>query len=388
MIGAFHERFGPARQPRVFRAPGRVNLIGEHTDYSLGFVLPVALDLATYIAAAPSGDGKLRIYSEDRRELREFDASSLGSVERTGEWTDYPIGVARELVRAGVGVEGANLLIRSTVPDGSGLSSSAALEVSAALALLAGRAFDPLELAKLCQRAERDFVGMPCGIMDQYISVFGRAHSAVEIDCRSLGHRLVKLPEGIAFIAVNTMVKHALSGSAYRDRVRECALAVEGIAAVYPDVRTLRDVSPEQFESVAARLPEVVARRARHVVTEDARVNRFTEASARGDVTAMGKLMVESHRSLRDDYEVSCAELDFLADAALAIDGVYGSRMTGGGFGGCTVTLMRAEAAASFRASIAQAYQRQWGVPPGIYSCEPSEGAGEVKKLETIPALA
>jgi galactokinase len=388
MIDAFRKQFGPTQQPRVFRAPGRVNLIGEHTDYSLGFVLPVALDLATYIAAAPSGDGKLRLYSEHNRELREFDASGLGSVEPTHEWTDYAIGVARELVRAGVPVEGANLLIRSTVPYGSGLSSSAALEVSSALALLAGREFDPLELAKLCQRAERDFVGMPCGIMDQYISVFGRAHSAVEIDCRSLGHRLVKLPDGITFIAVNTMVKHALSGSAYHDRVRECALAVEGIAAVYPEVRTLRDVSEEQFENVAARLTEVVARRARHVVSEDARVNRFTEASARGDVTAMGKLMVESHRSLRDDYEVSCAELDFLVDAALGLDGVYGSRMTGGGFGGCTVTLLRADAAASFRAGIAQAYQRQWGVTPGIYSCEPSEGAGEVKKLETIPALA
>jgi galactokinase len=388
MIGAFRERFGPTQQPRVFRAPGRVNLIGEHTDYNLGFVLPVALDMATYIAAAPSADGKLRIYSEDRKEQREFDASSLGGVERTGTWTDYPIGVARELVRAGVGVEGANLLIRSTVPDGGGLSSSAALEVSSALALLAGREFDRLELAKLCQRAERNFVGMPCGIMDQYISVFGRAHSAVEIDCRSLGHRLVELPDGITFIAVNTMVKHALSGSAYRDRVRECAAAVEGIAAVYPGVQSLRDVSPEQFASVAASLPEVVARRARHIVTENARVNRFTEASASGDLTAMGKLMVESHRSLQHDYEVSCVELDSLVDAALAIDGVYGSRMTGGGFGGCTVTLLRVEAAAGFRESIAQAYEQQWGVTPRIYSCEPSEGAGEVKKLETIPALA
>jgi galactokinase len=388
MIGAFHERFGPTQQPRVFRAPGRVNLIGEHTDYNLGFVLPVALNLATYIAAAPSADGKLRIYSEDRREQREFDASSLGSVEPARQWTDYLIGVAQELVRAGVPVEGANLLIRSTVPDGSGLSSSAALEVSSALALLAGREFDPLELARLCQRAERNFVGMPCGIMDQYISVFGRSHSAVEIDCRSLGHRLVKLPDGIAFIAVNTMVKHALSGSAYHDRVRECAAAVEGIAAVYPNVKSLRDVSPEQFEGVAARLPEIVARRARHVVTEDARVNRFVQASGQGDVTAMGKLMVESHRSLQHDYEVSCAELDFLVDAALAIDGVYGSRMTGGGFGGCTVTLLRAGAAASFRARIAQAYHQQFALTPRIYSCEPSEGAAEVKNYETIPALA
>ncbi len=388
MIDAFRKRYGATQQPRVFRAPGRVNLIGEHTDYNLGFVLPVALDLATYIAAAPSGDGKLRIYSEDRQEQREFDAASLGTVERTREWTDYPVGVAQELVRAGVAVAGANLLIRSTVPDGSGLSSSAALEVSSALALLAGREFDRLELAKLCQRAERNFVGMPCGIMDQYISVFGRAHSAVEIDCRSLGHRPVKLPDGITFIAVNTMVKHALSGSGYRDRVRECAAAVEGIAEVYPEVRSLRDVSPEQFEGVASRLPDVVARRARHVVTEDARVNRFVEASGRGDVAGMGKLMVESHRSLQHDYEVSCAELDFLVDAALEIDGVYGSRMTGGGFGGCTVTLLRAESAASFREGVARAYEQKFGITPKTYTCEPSEGAGEVKKPETIPALA
>ena len=387
MIASFRERFGPTQQPRVFRAPGRVNLIGEHTDYNLGFVLPVALDLATYIATAPSGDGKLRLYSEDSRELREFDASSLACAEPTREWTDYPIGVARELVRAGVPLEGANLLIRSTVPYGSGLSSSAALEVASALALLAGRDFDPLELARLCQRAERNFVGMPCGIMDQYISVFGRAHSAVEIDCRSLGHRLVELPEGITFIAVNTMVKHALSGSAYRDRVRECAAAVEGIQAVYPDVLSLRDVEPDQFEGVASRLPDVVARRARHVVTEDARVNRFVEASTRGDLAAMGKLMAESHRSLQHDYEVSCAELDFLVDTALAIDGVYGSRMTGGGFGGCTVTMLRAESAAPFRAKIAKAYEQQFGITPRIYSCEPSEGAGEVKNLETIPSL-
>ncbi|MEO8371496.1 MAG: galactokinase family protein, partial [Candidatus Solibacter sp.] len=257
MISEFRERFGPNVQPRVYRAPGRVNLIGEHTDYNLGFVLPVALDLATYIAAAPNGDGKLRIYSENRGELREFDTSTLGAIGRTGEWTDYPVGVAQELVRAGIPVAGMNLLIRSTVPDGSGLSSSAALEVSAALAMLAGREFDPLELAKLCQRAERNFVGMPCGIMDQYISVFGREHSAVEIDCRSLGHRLVDLPGGITFVAVNSEVKHELSGSAYRDRVKECAEAVEIIQSVYPDVQSLRDVSEEQFSAVASRLPDV-----------------------------------------------------------------------------------------------------------------------------------
>jgi galactokinase len=378
MIEAFRSLFGPAPDVRLFRAPGRVNLIGEHTDYNLGFVLPVALELSTTIATAPSRDGKLRIYSEDRKEMREFDPAAIPSLSPAREWTDYPLGVAQQLAAAGFPIAPANLLIRSTVPEGSGLSSSAALEVSSALAFLNRREFDKLELAKLCQRAERNFVGMPCGIMDQYISVFGRKHSAVEIDCRSLGHRHVPLPDGVTFVAVNTMVKHALSGSAYRDRVRECAEAVAGIQAVHPAVESLRDVTPEQFEPLASRLPEVVARRARHVVTEDARVKRFTDASSRGDLALMGKLMVESHRSLQYDYEVSCAELDFLVDSALPLPGVLGSRMTGGGFGGCTVTLLRADAARAFRDAIEESYKGKFDVTPAFYPCDPSDGAREV----------
>jgi galactokinase len=294
--------------------------------------------------------------------------------------------VARELVRSGYPVKPANLLIRSTVPEGSGLSSSAALEVSSALALLDGRAIDPLDLARLCQRAEREFVGMPCGIMDQYISVFGREHSAVEIDCRSLGRRYVDLPADVSFVAVNTMVKHALAGSAYKDRVRECAAAVAGIRQRFPEVESLRDVSPEQFEAAKDLLDEVVARRARHIVTEDARVERFMEASARRDLETMGRLLVESHRSLQHDYQVSCAELDFLVDSALGIEGVVGSRMTGGGFGGCTVTMLRAGAAPRFREEIARAYRARFNVEPNVYDCNPSEGAGEIKDFERIPA--
>ncbi len=377
MIDDFRTLYGSAAGVRVFRAPGRVNIIGEHTDYNLGFVLPMALDMATYVATAPSGDGKLRIHSEDRKETREFDAAAIGDLRPEHHWTDYPVGVAHELTLAGFAIEPANLLIRSTVPDGSGLSSSAALEVSSALALLNGRPLDPLELARLCQRAERNFVGVPCGIMDQYISVFGREHSAVEIDCRSLGHRYVSLPAGAAFVAVNTMVKHALAGSAYKDRVAECAAAVVGIKTMFPAVESLRDVSPEQFEQAAHLLSPVVARRARHIVGEDARVNRYVEASERGDLGLMGKLMVESHRSLQHDYEVSCEELDFLVDAALRMDGVFGSRMTGGGFGGCTVTMLRPDAEPSFRQEIARAYQGRFGVAPRTYLCKPSAGAGE-----------
>ena len=212
MIEEFRKQYGAAEGLRVFRAPGRVNVIGEHTDYNLGFVMPMALDLATYIGTAPSSDGKLRIYSEDRSEMREWDAARIRETQRERHWTDYPIGVAHELIKPGFPIEPANLYIRSTVPEGSGLSSSAALEVSSALAFLHGRSLQPLELAKLCQRAEVQFVGMPCGIMDQYVSVFGREHSAVAIDCRSLEHRYVELPDAAAFIAVNTMVKHALGG--------------------------------------------------------------------------------------------------------------------------------------------------------------------------------
>ncbi len=387
MIPEFHQLYGSSEGVRVFRAPGRVNLIGEHTDYNLGFVCPVALQLATYVAIAPARDGKLRIYSEDRHQMREFDTAAIASLSRERHWSDYPIGVAHELTHAGFAIEPASLLIRSTVPEGSGLSSSAALEVSSALAFLHGRSLEPLQLALLCQRAERNFVGMPCGIMDQYISVFGRENSAVEIDCRSLGHRDVQLPSGITFVAVNTMVKHALAGSAYQERVQECAAAVEGLKARFPNIASLRDVSVSEFESAAHLLPKVIARRARHVVTENDRVERFVSASATGDLALMGKLLVESHRSLQNDYEVSCAELDFLVDTALAMDGVYGSRMTGGGFGGCTVTMLRHDSEERFRRDIAAAYEKQFHATPQTYQCKPSAGASEISNFETIPTL-
>jgi galactokinase len=384
MIEEFREKYGSTEGLRVFRAPGRVNVIGEHTDYNLGFVMPMALDLATYVAVAPSGDGQLRIYSEDREELKIWEAARIQEMQRERIWTDYPIGVAHELIKAGFPIEPSNLYIRSTVPTGSGLSSSAALEVSSALAFLNGREFHPLELAKLCQRAEIQFVGLPCGIMDQYVSVFGREHSAVEIDCRSLQHRYVQLPDAVNFVAVNTMVKHALAGSAYRERVQECAAAVEIIKQRFRTVESLRDVSVEQFELVEKLLPPMIARRARHVVTEDERVNAFVDA----DLELKGQLMVESHRSLQEDYEVSSAELDFLVDRALTIEGVYGSRMTGGGFGGCTVTMLRSDADGRFREEIARAYEAKFNVTPGIYECRPAAGAGEVSDFGAIPARA
>ena len=388
MIDAFRRLYGSADGVRVFRAPDRVNLIGEHTDYNLGFVLPVALDLVTYVATAPAAGGQLRIHSEDREESAEWPAADIAALTPRRHWTDYPIGVAQELIRAGFPSRPANLLIRSTVPEGSGLSSSAALEVSTALALLAGQRMAPLDLARLCQRAERNFVGMPCGIMDQYISVFGEEHAAICLDCRSLKHQVVRLPADVACVAVNTMVKHELAGSAYKERTEQCAAAVEIVRRRYPRVESLRDVTPAIFEETESSMPPIVARRARHVVTEDARVVQFVAASREGALERMGELFEASHRSLQYDYEVSCDELDFLVDAALGIEGVLGARMTGGGFGGCTVNLMRPAAVEHFEREIARLYHGRFGIHPHIYPVRPSWGAEEEKNLERIPAAA
>jgi galactokinase len=356
-----------------------VNLIGEHTDYNLGFVMPVALDLACFVAAAPAPDGTLWIYSENMNEERAWPVREIGDLQRSGHWTDYVMGVAQQLLRRGFAIEPAKLYIRSTVPEGGGLSSSAALEVSSALALLAGREIAPMELARLCQAAEIEFVGMPCGIMDQYVSIFGREHAAIKIDCRSLEHEAVPLPEGVEIVAVNTMVKHALGQSAYKQRTLECAAAVETLRKKYPEVASLRDATAAQLESVAAAAGPTVFRRARHVITEDQRVLDFVAAAARGDLPEMGRLFYESHRSLRHDYEVSSPELDFLVDtAARRPEIVYGARMTGGGFGGCTVNLVRAEAVDEFREWIGAEYQRAFAVAPQVYLCRPSAGAGKV----------
>jgi galactokinase len=378
VVQLFQQQYGTAQKPRVYRAPGRVNLIGEHTDYNLGFVMPVALDLACFTAIAPAGDGRLRVYSKNLEQSREWPASQMAQAEPAHDWGDYVMGVARELWMAGFEVPPANLLIYSTVPVGSGLSSSAAIEVSVAKALLAGRSMEPLELAKLCRRAENNFVGMPCGIMDQYISVFGREGAAVKIDCRSLASETVPLPSQAEFIAVNTMVKHELGASAYRNRVAECTAAVAAIRRQFPEVQSLRDVSSAMLAGFDGVMDPVCLRRARHVVSEDERVEAFVGASRAGDLKRMGDLLVASHRSLQHDYEVSCEELDFLVDTALGLPGVYGARMTGGGFGGCTVNMVRPGAALQFQAAISQAYQVRFHLTPDIYPCRPSAGAGEV----------
>lgn len=347
----------------AYRAPGRVNLIGEHTDYNLGFVLPLAIDRDCVVHTTPRTDRLLQLSSKQFDDRRTFPLEDLPT-QPQGHWTDYCLGVARELVTAGYPLSGADLVIDSRVPTGAGLSSSAALEVSTALALLDGRPIDGLDLAKLCQRAETNFVGLPCGIMDQAIAVLAQPNAALLIDCRSLETKLVPLPDGMAIIVTDSGVKHALATSAYATRVAECQRA-----AFDSGVASLRDAVLSQV---------ILNPRGRHVVSENQRVLDFHAAAIAGDFAEMGRLLTASHRSLQHDYEVSCEELDFLVDTALMLPGTLGSRMTGGGFGGCTVTLVHDVLAEQFMHAIAVQYESRYGRHPLVFRALPSAGAGRV----------
>lgn len=359
---------------KSWRAPGRVNLIGEHTDYNEGFVMPIAIQLGCTITATPIDEPVIEAVSKQLDGVQRWAIDEIPSLQPAKSWGDYVSGVAKELAAAGYGLRPMRLEIDATVPTGSGLSSSAALEVATALALLDGRPIDKIELARLCQRAERNHVGMPCGIMDQYASVFGEHHAAILLDCRSQTHRRVPLPDSVEMVAVNTMVKHELGSSAYRTRVAECAEALSH----FPGKTALRDVTLGDLEREASNIAETPLARARHVVLEDWRVEQFLDAAQSSNLARMGQLFVESHRSLQHDYEVSCEELDFLVDSALTIAGVHGARMTGGGFGGCTVNLVDTALIPAFSTEITARYQQRYGLTPTIIRCVPSPGAGPV----------
>ena len=367
-------------QPKLYRAPGRVNLIGEHTDYNQGLVMPAAIDFSTWVAIAPRHDRKLSVRSENFAETVELDLDQPARQGR-GHWSDYPFGVAVKLEESGHRLVGANILVSGEVPIGSGLSSSAAIEVATGLALLENSevTIDRVTLAKLCQQAENEFVGTRCGLMDQFISCFGQAGHALMLDCRGLDYKLLPLPDNVKLVVCNTMVKHELASSEYNARRADCELGVELLSQKLPHVESLRDVTNGDLQRYKNQLPEVIAKRCRHVASENSRVLEAASALERRDLETFGQLMRESHISLRDDYEVSCKELDLMVGLASDVEGVFGARMTGGGFGGCTINLVRSESADSFKQSVASEYLKATGREPEIYVCTAAQGAERIE---------
>jgi len=362
----------------VVRAPGRVNLIGEYTDINEGFVLPAAIDLEVRIASRPRPDRRVRLLLTATNEQVELDLDRIGPAR--GRWFDYVAGTAREMATAGLRTCGFDGVLSSSLPSGSGLSSSAALELAAAWALAGPTdpATDALSLARIAQQAENDYVGVMCGLMDQFASASGAVGAAVLLDCRSLEHRIVPLPPSVALVVAHTGRPRTLGTSEYNARRADCDRAVRLLSRREPGVRSLRDVDAGMLERQAARLDEIAYRRARHVVRENERVLRVEDALGAGDLEAVGRSFAESHASLRDDFEVSSPELDALVEIAGRVPGVVASRMTGAGFGGCTVNLVRPEAVDELRAHILAEYPGLTGRTPRVWQVRAVAGAGVV----------
>lgn len=367
-------------EPRVFRAPGRVNLIGEHTDYNNGFVLPMAIDNETTTAIAARNDRKIRVHSVNLDETAEFDLDAE-TVRKSGFWLNYIEGAARILENLKGNLKGADLLIWSSIPVGAGLSSSAALEISVGLALskISNKTVDRVTLAKIGQRAEHDFVGANVGIMDQFVSANAEKNHALLLDCRSLEFENIPFDTTEIAVAIcDTNVKHDLAASGYNTRRAECEEAVRILQKFLPEIESLRDITRASFEKYAGKMPETIMRRARHIVTENERTLEAAECLKKNDFAGFGKLMYQSHASMRDDYEISCRELDTLVEIARTTDGVLGARMTGGGFGGSTVNLVKRESLANFTEKIQTEYQRQTGLKSTIYISDAAAGASEI----------
>lgn len=373
---AFERRFG--RAPEIIvRAPGRVNLIGEHTDYNDGFVLPVAIDRDVLFAAARRNDDRVHLWAIDLDEEDEFALSDISRSEAR-PWANYQRGVAAMLQARGHKLIGADVAFSSNVPIGAGLSSSAAVEVAAAFGFLSlsGEEMDRAQMALACQQAEHEYAGVPCGIMDQFISALGKEDHALLIDCRSLTYEHIPIPEGVRIVVADTGVRRALAGSEYRVRRSQCEEAVRLLQPVLPEIRALRDVSEADLERHGHLLPEIVRRRARHVVSENQRVLDAVAALRQGDLARVGELFVASHRSLRDDYEVSSPELDAMVEAAMEGPGCFGARLTGAGFGGCTVSLVRADRVEDFVAHLTRAYRERTGREATVYVTRAADGVG------------
>jgi galactokinase len=366
--------------PAIYVAPGRVNLIGEHTDYAEGFVMPAAINFATLAGISPRVDGKIAIFSENYGQVRYFDAAELPATAGR-HWTDYPLGVVSILAGEGHAMPGFSLSLWGDVPLGSGLSSSASVEVATALAVtgLLGVTYPGPVLARLCQRAENEFVGANCGIMDQFISANGAKDHALLLDCRDLSFRLAPIPEHVALVIANTMVRHAITGGEYTSRRAEVEAACAVIASHRPGVMFLRDATVGDLEKWGHEMTPNSLKRARHVITENARTVAAAEALIRGDLEELGRLMAEAHWSYSGDFEASCAEADAMVELAQDLPGLIGARLTGGGFGGCTINLVERTEAAAFVEGLSERYAGQTGIVPQIHICQASGGAHKLE---------
>ena len=374
--------------PEIFAAPGRVNLIGEHTDYAEGFVMPAAIDFATLAAISPRNDGQVVIYSENFDEEVSHSADSLPLThdQANGHWSDYPLGVMAVLAGEGLKIPPLSLTLWGDVPLGSGLSSSAAIEVATAEAVTAliGANIPGPKLARLCQRAENEFVGANCGIMDQFISANGAADHALLLDCRDLSFRLAPIPEEMALVIANTMVKHSHAGGEYGSRRDEVEEACRILARHRPEIKFLRDATVADLEAWGHEIPPNALKRARHVITENQRTVDAADALLRHDMPALGRLMHAAHVSYSKDFEASCTEADTMVDLAQDLPGLIGARLTGGGFGGCTVNVVEKNHAAAFAKALKERYWQATGIDPEIYICHASAGAHRISTSDEV----
>ncbi len=377
LTSSFRENFDSDPESLV-RAPGRVNLIGEHTDYNDGFVFPVAIDRDIMVACRPRDDKLVRVYSLDFGAMVEFSLNDI-NYDSGNKWSNYPRGVARFLQEGDYELRGLDAVITGNVPQEAGLSSSAAMEVAMAMAFerVSGLEIDPVEMALICQKAENQFVGVNCGIMDQFISRMGKKDHALLLDCRKLEFELVPLHlEGISIVICNTNVKRGLVDSEYNERRSECERGVRRLEEFLPGITALRDVDIADFEKYKHHLPLITEKRCGYVIKEDDRVLQSVQALEENDLVRFGILMNESHIGLRDEYEVSCPELDAMVEIAWSADGVLGSRMTGAGFGGCTVTLITEDDVEQLIEKVNKEYPERTGLQPEIYVFSAEDGAG------------
>jgi galactokinase len=365
----FEHRYGVAEGVVVASAPGRVNIIGEHTDYNEGFVLPTPLGSQIWVAARRRSDTEYKLYAHDYDQSYEFHLGAQKPDAKT-RWANYIMGVIDALQRKGYKLGGADLAVKGDVPQGSGLSSSAALEVSTARALakLYDLKIDPVELAYAGKSAENDFLGIKSGIMDQFVASLGKRGQALFIDCRDNGHRNVKLPFGCALVAVHTGIRRGLAVSAYNERVEQCQKGVSALRLVRPEINSLRDATAQDLKSIEGHVPDIIYRRCRHVIGENARVLSAVEAMNMNLGSKLGALMFDSHTSLRDDYGVSCPELDALVKSAMDTGYVLGARLTGAGFGGCTINLIQRHDLAKFTEEVPRRYKAAVGLDAEVYT--------------------